>query len=159
MPHSLTFFYDHVVFSTKYRMPWVTEELSPKLYAYMTSIVQDKKCYMMEINGADDHVHMLINFHGNCAPSAVVGTIKSSSSRFGKELYGIEDFGWQEGYGGFSVSASQVEHVRRYIRNQRERHRTETFEDEMHSEPVESIPPSGAQSSPSEARGAAGGSC
>jgi len=46
-------------------------------------------------------------------------------------LYGIEDFGWQEGYGGFSVSASQVEHVRRYIRNQRERHRTETLEDEM----------------------------
>ena len=86
---------------------------------------------MIEIGGVADHVHILANFHASRSVAGVVGAIKSNSSRLGKELLDNADFGWQEGYGGFSVSESEVERVRLYIRNQKQHHRRMTYEDEI----------------------------
>jgi len=131
MPHSLTFFKNHIIFSTKYRVEWITVDAAPRLYRYMAEVAKSKKAYVIEIGGIEDHVHILANFHANRSVAGVVGAIKSNSSRFGKELLGDVDFGWQAGYAGFSVSESEVERVRRYIRNQRKHHYRMTYEDEI----------------------------
>ncbi len=131
MPHSLTFFKNHIIFSTKYRVEWITAEAAPRLYAYMTEVAISKTARVIEIGGIEDHVHILASFHASRSVAGVVGAIKSNSSRFGKELLDKVDFGWQEGYAGFSVSESNVEKVRRYIRNQRKHHRRMTYEDEI----------------------------
>ena len=120
MPHSLTFLRNHIIFSTKYRVEWITADAAPQLYAYMADVAKSKKAYVIEIGGIEDHVHLLANFPASRSVAGVVGAIKSNSSRFGKELLDNEDFGWQEGYAGFSVSESEVEKVRRC--NQRKHH-------------------------------------
>ena len=131
MPHSLTFLKNHIIFSTKYRVEWITSDKAPRLYAYIADVAKSKKAQVIEIGGIEDHVHVLANFHASRPVSGVVGAIKANSSRFGKELLDNEDFGWQEGYAAFSVSESEVERVRRYIRNQREHHARMTYEDEI----------------------------
>ncbi len=131
MPHSLTFLKNHIIFSTKYRVEWITDDVALRLYAYMAEVAKSKKAYVIEIGGIEDHVHILANFHASRSVAGVVGAIKANSSRFGKELLDNEGFGWQEGYVAFSVSESEVERVRRYIRNQREHHRRMTYEDEI----------------------------
>ncbi len=131
MPHSLTFFKSHIIFSTKYRVEWITDDAAPRLYAYMAGVAKNKKAYAIEIGGIEDHVHILASFPASRSVASVVGAIKSNSSRVGKELLDNEGFGWQGGYAAFSVSESEVERVRRYIRNQRHHHRRMTYEDEI----------------------------
>ncbi len=131
MSHSLTFLKNHIIFSTKYRVEWITDNAAPRLYAYMAEVAKSKKAYAIEIGGIEDHVHILANFHASRSVASVVGAIKSNSSRLAKELLDNEDFGWQAGYAGFSVSESEVGRVRRYIRNQRDHHRRMTYEDEI----------------------------
>ncbi|MCP3961577.1 MAG: transposase, partial [bacterium] len=63
MPHSHTSLKYHVVFSTKYRLPWITAELEPKLYAYIGGILRRKDGQMVEIGGVEDHIHLLAGFH------------------------------------------------------------------------------------------------
>ncbi len=131
MPHSLTFLKNHIIFSTKYRVPWITEGAASRLYAFMTEVAKSKKTCVIETGGIEDHVHILASFHASRSVASVVGAIKANSSRFAKELMDNPDFGWQEGYAAFSVSESEVERVCRYIRNQRAHHRHMTYEDEI----------------------------
>ncbi len=131
MPHSLTFLKNHIIFSTKYRVEWITADFASRIYAYMGTVAQSKKAHVIEIGGIEDHVHLLANFHAGRSVAAVVGAIKANSSRFGKELLDNEDFGWQGGYAAFSIGEWDVERVRCYIRDQREHHRCMTYEDEI----------------------------
>lgn len=131
MPHSAAFLHAHVVFCVKYRLPWIQEDRAEQLYDFMGTLLLNKDCRLLEINGVEDHVYLLINFHPIQAPSKVIGHLKSNSSRFAKELFNQESFTWQRGYGAFSVSYSQIQTVRRYIQNQKEHHRRVSFSDEM----------------------------
>ena len=122
----------HVVFSTKYRRKTITDEISERLYEYVGGIVRNINGSLIEIGGIEDHVHLLVNLSPAKSVSDSIRDIKSNASKWLNELPEIRArFGWQKGYGAFTVSHSQIEIVRPYIRNQREHHRTKTFEEEF----------------------------
>ncbi len=132
MSHSRTCLKFHIVFSTKYRLPWITADIEPELYAYIGGIIENKSGQMIEIGGIEDHIHILAGFHQSRSVASMVGAIKSNSSSFGKEITHNPSFGWQPGYAAFSVSESQVTRVKRYLQRQKEHHQKMTFEGEVH---------------------------
>ena len=121
----------HVVFSTKYRRRTITETIQERLYEYIGGIVRKQNGSLVEIGGIEDHIHMLVNLSPANSVSDAVRDIKANSSKWFKEQPGATSlFEWQKGYGTFTVSHSQIDVVRHYIRNQREHHRTMNFEEE-----------------------------
>jgi REP element-mobilizing transposase RayT len=82
------------------------------------------------IGGMSDHVHLLIGLRATHTLANVLRETKSVSSGWVHEDVGISSFAWQEGYGAFTVSPSQIENVRAYIEGQEEHHRTHTFREE-----------------------------
>ena len=131
MAHSYTSLKYHVVFSTKYRLRWITENLERELYRYIGGIIRNKNGHLIEIGGIEDHVHILAGFPQSRPVAGMVGAIKSNSSSFGKEKSGNPDFSWQLGYAAFTVSESQVPKVKRYIQRQKQHHRKLSYEDEV----------------------------
>ncbi len=125
---SLTY---HIVFSTKYRRRLIRDEIAPELHKYIGGIIRENKSQPVEIDGVEDHIHILTGISPTIAVSDMVRLIKSNSSKwFNEKFPGRFKFGWQTGYAAFTVSQSQQEVVQRYVRNQREHHRTMSFRDE-----------------------------
>ena len=122
----------HLVFSTKNRHPWLKEALRPRLYAYLAGIFEHWESLAIIIGGHDDHVHALFVLSKNHALKKVVEEAKKGSSKWIKTL-GAElgEFAWQNGYGAFSVSESNVPEVKRYIERQADHHCRMTFQDEL----------------------------
>lgn len=134
MSQSLSKLYIHIVFSTKYRHPWISETIEPELYAYMASILKTCESPALIINGMPEHIHILSRLSKNYAVSKVVEQVKKKSSKWIKgKGKTFEQFYWQNGYGAFSVSQSQVEKVRKYIANQKAHHKKQPFQDEYRS--------------------------
>ena len=131
MPQSLARLHVHLVFSTKHREPFITDAVRASLHAYMATVLQNLGCAPVLINSVEDHAHVLFDLARTVSVRQVVEDVKKSSSKWIKTL-GPEfaGFTWQAGYGAFAVSASKVEAVRDYIANQREHHRTKTFQEE-----------------------------
>jgi len=126
---SLTY---HLIFSTKYRIPRIDEALKSELYAYIGGIIRGEKGELLEIGGIADHIHILAGFHPTKTVSAMLQHTKGSSSKWiNEEKRPPERFEWQPGYGAFTVSQSQVPTVRRYIQQQEEHHRKQSFKDEF----------------------------
>ncbi len=125
---SLTY---HIVFSTKYRHRSIRDEIEPELHKYIAGIIRENKSQPIEIIGVEDHIHILTGISPTIAVSDMVRLIKSNSSKwFNEHFQSRHKFRWQTGYAGFTVSQSQQEVVQRYVRNQREHHRTMSFSDE-----------------------------
>lgn len=131
MPQSLSQIYVHLVFSTKGREPWISSAVMPRLHAYLADTLNAIDSPALCVGGMPDHVHLLFRLSRTRALSEVVKDAKVESSKWMKEEGGVPEFAWQAGYGAFSVSASQVETVTQYIRNQAEHHPTRTFQDEF----------------------------
>lgn len=131
MPQSLARLHIHLVFSTKNRERIITNEVRSPLHAYMATVLQNLGCAPVLINSVEDHAHLLFDLARTLSISQAVEDVKKSSSKWiktqGPEFAG---FAWQAGYGAFAVSESNVETVRAYIANQREHHRTKTFQEE-----------------------------
>jgi REP element-mobilizing transposase RayT len=119
----------HIVFATKERAPMITNALRPELHAYLGGIVRKLGGTALEINGVADHAHLLATIPPTISVSHFLSKLKSGSSNWAKTPTRGR-FQWQQRYGGFTVSESQVERVRRYIRNQEEHHLTISFEEE-----------------------------
>ena len=119
----------HVIFSTKDRVPSISEELQPKVWAYMAGIAKKQGFQAVIIGGGPDHVHALLLLPPSMALAKAIQFLKGSSSKWLHEN-GAE-FSWQEGYGAFSVSASQTEGVIRYIKNQAAHHAKKSFAEEF----------------------------
>ena len=96
----------------------------------MAGILKNLECHPIKIGGMEDHVHILFALSKNIAFSELIGRLKGSSSKRLKEK-GISGFAWQNGYGAFSVSESNVEAVVAYINNQAEHHKKFTFQEEV----------------------------
>ncbi|RYD19715.1 MAG: IS200/IS605 family transposase [Verrucomicrobiaceae bacterium] len=131
MPQSLSLTLIHLVFSTKDRMPLLTPDIRPDLYAYLSTIArhEDGECY--RIGGVADHVHLAIRLSRTMSVSTLVGELKTSSSRWLKEQHpSLSKFSWQRGYGAFSIGPKDLEAVLAYIDGQEEHHKTRTFQDE-----------------------------
>ncbi|MBK8093638.1 MAG: IS200/IS605 family transposase [Verrucomicrobiaceae bacterium] len=131
MPQSLAQNYLHLVFSTKDRTPCLSAEVQPRLHAYLAGTLNAIDCPALVVGGMPDHVHVLFRLSRTVTLADAVKAAKVESSKWMKQEGGEPHFAWQGGYGAFSVSASQVETVTHYIRNQAEHHRTKTFQDEF----------------------------
>ena len=129
MSHTYSQNHIHVVFSTKERQKLIRPQTQPKLWAYMAGIARNHDFLVLANGGIEDHVHLLIQLPATLALAQAVSLLKSNSSRWMNE-HGTR-FDWQEGYGAFSVSASNLRTVERYIQNQAVHHKKITFEQEF----------------------------
>jgi putative transposase len=119
----------HLVFSTKDRRKTIAAEFQPKLWAYSAGICKKQGIFVHAIGGMEDHVHFLIQVPATLALAKAVLTIKSNSSRWANEEG--HTLAWQQGYAAFSVSASIVPDVVRYVQNQEVHHRKMSFDEEF----------------------------
>jgi putative transposase len=129
MAHSYTNLLYHIVYGTKERRPLIDDEFQPRLYEYLGGTIRGLKSTALEIGGVEDHVHILAKVSPTIAISDFLEKLKANSSKWAKSVR--RGFGWQDGYSAFTVSESQVERVRAYIRNQREHHKKTSFRDEL----------------------------
>ena len=131
MPQSFCQLHAHIVFSTKNREPYLSESIRSKVHAYMAGILKDRGCSGIHIGGVIDHVHCLCLLNKVEAPVKIIQMLKQDSSKFVKTLDPkLHTFGWQNGYGLFSVSPTHLESVRNYISGQEEHHRVKSFQEE-----------------------------
>jgi REP element-mobilizing transposase RayT len=131
MGQSLTHLLVHAIFSTKDRRPFLqSEEVRSEIYAYMAGTLKNFECHPIKIGGVEDHVHVFSSLSKNIAFSELIGRLKGASSRRLKEK-GLYGFGWQNGYGAFSVSESNAEAVTAYILNQAEHHKKFSYQEEI----------------------------
>jgi REP element-mobilizing transposase RayT len=119
----------HVVYATKERAPLITPVLRPRLHAYLGGTVRGLKGVPIEINGMSEHVHLLVRLRPTISVSEFLSSLKSNSSSWAKRQTKGR-FSWQSRYAAFTVSESQVERVRLYIRNQEKHHYKMSFEEE-----------------------------
>ncbi len=132
MPSSWTQNYYHLVFSTKGRQAVVSAELKARLYPFFGGIAKDLRSQLLAGNGMEDHVHLLVRFPPDLAPSVLAREVKARSSRWVHESFGgLRGFAWQRGYGGFTVNRGMVPEVEDYIRNQEAHHRSMSFQEEF----------------------------
>ena len=129
MPHASVWIYVHVVFSTKHRRTWIGNDIRERLWAYMGGIARKNGVHALAIGGMPDHIHLLIALPSMISIADAVREIKAGSSKWFHENH-HRLFAWQEGFGAFSISASSLDEVIRYIQNQEEHHRKFSFADE-----------------------------
>ncbi len=129
MAHSYVQNVVQVVFGTKGRRAGIPVEFRARLWAYAAGICKNEEIFVHAIGGVADHVHFLVQIPATLTLAKAVATIKANSSRWAHEQ-GFK-FSWQQGYGAFSVSASVVPAVVRYIQNQEAHHRKMNFEEEF----------------------------
>ncbi|MGH9940923.1 MAG: IS200/IS605 family transposase [Pyrinomonadaceae bacterium] len=122
----------HIVFSTKHREDLITPSVESHLYAYLGGIAKEQQGRLLAAGGITNHVHLLVSQSKTVALSDLLEEMKKSCSKWIK-TQGPEfgRFHWQDGYGAFTIGASQVPAVRAYLARQKEHHRTQSFQDEF----------------------------
>jgi REP element-mobilizing transposase RayT len=129
--NTYTQIYIQVVFAVEWRQSLIKEENKEEIHKYITGIVRNDGQKLIEINSMPDHTHILIGLKPDMALSDLVRDIKANSSKFINEQGWVRGrFNWQEGFGAFSYSNSQLDSVIRYIRNQETHHSRRTFKNE-----------------------------
>jgi putative transposase len=131
MAHTYSHLLAHIIFSTKDRHPWVTNDIKSDLHAYLGGIIRQENSQPLSIGGIADHVHLLVCYPPRLAISDLVRTVKSNSSGWVHERWSTKIFQWQTGYAAFSVSESNRGPVTAYIENQDSHHRAKTFQEEL----------------------------
>jgi putative transposase len=131
MPQSLSNILIHLVFSTQDRLPLLTSEVRSELHPYMAGTLRNIQCPALQVGGVEDHVHVLFRLPRTMTVAEVVEKVKGSSSKWIKtKSAACANFAWQAGYGAFSTGSQEVEGMSRYIREQKEHHRTVSFKEE-----------------------------
>ncbi len=132
MAHSFVNLLYHFVWATKGREQLLDDEIRPAVFHRIGVELKKEGCIPLAINGMPDHVHVLAKLHQRQCVADVLSDIKSRTTGWVKRTYaGHPEFGWQTGYGGFTVSYSNLEEVRTYIENQEEHHRKRTLQVEF----------------------------
>jgi putative transposase len=131
MANTYSSLFYHIVFSTKNREDFLEAEIENRVWAYIGGIARKHNCTAIQVGGIEDHIHALILSPPKYAPSEIAQFLKGESSKWiHEEFPKLQKFGWQDGYGAFSVSKKLVPKVVEYIKNQREHHIGKTFEEE-----------------------------
>ena len=134
MSNTFTQLYVHCVFAVKYRASMLQPQWDERLRLYITATVQNDGHKMLAINNMQDHLHFLVGLNPKQSISEMMQLVKGDSSEWiNKERLTANKFHWQEGYGAFSNSKSQVDSVVKYIAHQQEHHKKTTFLDEYRS--------------------------
>jgi putative transposase len=132
MPHSYVSNLMHCIFSTKERFPFIDANLERRLWPYIGGIARENKLRALAIGGTANHLHTLLSLPATMDIAKAVQLIKGGSSKWVHDTFHEHrKFAWQEGYGAFSVSASQVDKTIAYINGQKEHHRKRTFREEF----------------------------
>jgi len=132
MPQSYSNLIYHIVFSTKNREPLIVDAVKSRLYDYVGGTIRKQGGIALAINGMADHVHLLAKLRPDKAVSDVLRDLKANPSGWMHEVFPeLKDFSWQNGYGAFTVSPSQIEKVRAYIANQELHHAKRSFREEF----------------------------
>jgi len=121
----------HVIFSVKERRTLLKDdEFRLGVWAYMAGICSNLKGFAIAIGGYYDHAHMLVRIPGKLAVADFVGRVKANTSKHINEMKHLDtEFHWQDGYGAFTLSPSQIPSVVDYIENQIEHHKKLTFQE------------------------------
>ena len=131
MANTYTQMYIQVVFAVSERQCLIAETFREDLYKYIAGIIRNEGQKLISIGGVPDHVHLLIGLQPDMALSDLVKAVKSASSNYVNHQGWIRGrFSWQEGFGAFSYSRSQIPAVARYIENQEEHHAKRSFKHE-----------------------------
>jgi len=131
MANTYTSLHYHIVFSTKNRTRWIMPEIEQRIWAYLGGIAKENKMKPIQIGGVEDHVHVLLGAPAVLAPSKIAQLIKGGSTGWIHDTFPMmKGFGWQDGYGAFTVSKSNVPEVAAYILDQRVHHRVKSFQEE-----------------------------
>jgi putative transposase len=132
VPQSLSKIILHIIFSTKCRVPLLFTEFENEMYRYLATTCKSYQSHAFKIGGTADHIHIATTLPRTIPTCKLLEEIKKSSSKWYKEKdLRFKNFEWQCGYGVFSVSESQLQHLIRYIENQKEHHKTRTFQEEF----------------------------
>src|SRR3989337_3847276 len=131
MSQSLVQNYVHIVFSTKYRVHTIIPPYEEELHSYLGGICKKLDCQPIKVGGYTDHIYILCLLSKKIALMKLLEEVKKNSSKWiktkGEEFAG---FHWQDGYGAFSVNPREIDIVARYIENQEEHHKKDSFQDE-----------------------------
>jgi REP element-mobilizing transposase RayT len=129
--NTFTSLHFHIVFSTKNREPWLSVTKEARIWEYLGGIARANGMKALQVGGCDDHIHILLAFPTTMSVSKSVQLLKGSSSRWIHETDNdMSSFAWQDGYGAFTVSESQIADTKRYIEGQRGHHRIKSFQEE-----------------------------
>jgi len=131
MANTYTQIHIQAIFAVQNRECIIQKQWKDELYKYMSGIVKNNNHKILSINGMPDHVHLLFGMRPVQSLSDLMQDIKGSSSKWINDKNFIKDkFSWQEGYGAFSYSKSQLSEVVKYIERQEEHHKKKTFMEE-----------------------------
>jgi putative transposase len=131
MPNTYSQIYIQIVFAVKGRVNLISKNNREELHKYITGIVHNREQKLLSIFCMPDHTHILIGIKPSIAVSALVRDIKTGSSHFINEQKWVKGkFNWQEGFGAFSYSKSQIDDVIKYVLNQEEHHKQISFKEE-----------------------------
>ncbi len=131
MANTYSALFYHFVFSTKNRTALIRLEIETRVWAYLGGVAREQKMMAIQIGGVEDHIHALVMAPPTLAPFEIAKYLKRDSSKWIHETFAdLQDFAWQDGYGAFTVSKSNVPAVAGYIQNQRTHHQKESFQDE-----------------------------
>jgi putative transposase len=132
MSQSFDAMFVHLVFSTKHRSPTIRPTWADRMYEYIGGIVANRQGKLLAANGMSDHVHLLVSFGRKWSLADLLRDIKAGSSKWVHDNFAEDNaFGWQDGYGAFSVSASNLEDAKKYIADQQRHHQKMTFQEEL----------------------------
>ena len=129
MSHSYAQNHIHLVFSTKNREELLAKDFLPRVWSYTAGVCKNHDLLTFAVGGMEDHMHLLFRLPPTMARANAVNLVKSNTSKWIGEQH--TTFAWQEGYGAFAVSSSNVATVIKYIDNQEAHHRKIRFEDEF----------------------------
>ena len=121
MPASYAHLAVHIVFSTHNHKTWLKPEIRDAMHSYLAAIINRTGGKAIKVGGTQDHIHILCLLPKNLSPGEFMAKIKANSSKWIREKH-FPDFHWQDGYGLFSVSKSDLNRVKDYIENQLEHH-------------------------------------
>jgi putative transposase len=123
--------YFHLVFAVKNRQALIQKSWNNDLEKYITGIVQNNNHKLISIGSMPDHIHIFIGYNLNQTIPSLVEDIKTSSNHWikRKNLSKFK-FNWQNGYGAFTHSHSQIDVIAKYVLNQQEHHCIKSFREE-----------------------------
>ena len=131
MSDSFTKLHYHLIFATKYRLPLIQPGIRSELERFLAASVAKMGGHAIEIGGMPDHTHILAGLPPTISIADALKRLKGSSSHWLSRRPDIDFFAWQLGYGAFTVSASMIDRVRRYIQNQEKHHAKYSLTEEI----------------------------
>ena len=124
--------YIQCVFAVKYRDAIIANDWRPILQGVIGNLINETGCKTIIINGTEDHIHCFLGLKPVVSIAELMKTVKAKSSKYINDHQLTKSrFEWQEGYGVFSYSHSQIDQVYKYIDNQEEHHKQQTFKEEF----------------------------